>query len=75
MTPHMPRPPQLTPELLIDPVQGLNAVYKAFPKIKFKGRGHEVGRHIELHPSKQPLTLPLPVLPGCRHAQAARQVR
>jgi hypothetical protein len=35
--------PKFTPELLLDKDKGLTAVYKNFPKLKFKGKGHEAG--------------------------------
>jgi len=33
--------PKLTKDLLMDRSKGILAVFKAFPKIKFKGKGHE----------------------------------
>ena len=33
--------PKVTAELLLDKEKGLQAVYKNFPKLKFKGKGHE----------------------------------
>ncbi|KAL1510775.1 hypothetical protein AB1Y20_007061 [Prymnesium parvum] len=33
--------PKLEPEMLLDREKGLPSVYKAFPKLKFKGKGHE----------------------------------
>jgi hypothetical protein len=33
--------PKFTPELLLDQHKGLVSVYKNFPKLKFKGKGHE----------------------------------
>lgn len=30
--------PKLTPELLVDSVKGLPSVYRAFPKVNFKGK-------------------------------------
>ena len=34
-------PPKLTPEALCDKHKGITAVYKAFPAVRFKGKGHE----------------------------------
>ena len=31
----------MTPELLCDPQKGVTAMYKAFPAMRFKGKGHE----------------------------------
>lgn len=33
--------PKFTPDLLLDRNKGLTAVFKSFPKHKFKGKGHE----------------------------------
>ena len=33
--------PRFTPEMLLDPKKGMVPVYKSFPKIKFRGEGHE----------------------------------
>ena len=32
----------MTPELLCDKNKGLTAMFKAFPAVRFKGKGHEV---------------------------------
>ena len=32
---------KLTPELLCDPHKGITAMFKAFPAVRFKGKGHE----------------------------------
>ena len=34
----------MTPELLCDPHKGITAMFKAFPAVRFKGKGHEVTR-------------------------------
>ena len=33
--------PKFEAELLLDREKGLTSVYRAFPKLKFKGKGHE----------------------------------
>lgn len=34
--------PQFHPDLLLDKDKGMSSVYRNFPKLKFKGKGHEV---------------------------------
>ena len=33
--------PKFAPELLLDRDKGLSAIFKSFPKLKFRGKGHE----------------------------------
>ena len=40
----------MTPELLCDPHKGITAMFKAFPAVRFKGKGHEARPSPNLQP-------------------------
>ena len=35
---------QFAPEMLLDKSKGMSSIFRNFPKLKFKGKGHEVSK-------------------------------